>query len=129
MTKWCIGIVMLSVMLGGCSQTSTKSPAVASNISKSLDQAGIKNVSVTQDRDNGVVTLKGNVATQDIKNQAENIAKGVANGQVVADEIAVVPPNGGGDAKTLYADLDKGIQSNVDAALIQNRIPGTIHHD
>ncbi len=116
------------MLLGGCSSTPTKSPAVASSIRKSLDQAGLKDVSVSQDRDKGVVTLSGKVPADSARAQAESIAKGLAGGQVVADEIAVLPANGGGDSRTLYADLDKGIQSNLDAALIQNRIPGTIRH-
>ena len=38
-------------ILAGCSQTSAKSPEVSDNIRKSLDQAGLKDVSVNQDRD------------------------------------------------------------------------------
>ena len=115
-------------ILAGCSQTPEKSPAVADAIRKSLDQAGLKDVSVTQDRDKGVVTLGGHVPTQDAQGQAESIAKGLASGQVVADQIAVLPANASGDTKTLYADLDKGIQNNLDAALLVNKIPGTIRH-
>jgi len=114
--------------LGGCSSTPTKSPEVADAIRKSLNQSGLKNVSVTQDRDKGVITLAGNVADDNGKAQAESIAKGLAGGQVVADQIAVVPANATHDTRTLYTDLDKGIQSNLDAALIQNRIPGTLRH-
>jgi osmotically-inducible protein OsmY len=115
-------------MLAGCSQTPAKSPAVIDPIRKSLDEAGLKDVSVTQDRDKGVVTLGGHVPTQDAQAQAESIAKGLAGGQVVANEIAVLPANATNDTKTLYSDLDKGIQNNLDAALIQNKIPGTIRH-
>src|SRR5579884_394474 len=119
MLKGCLCVLILVVMMGGCAQTTTKAPPVADQIRKQLDQSGIKGVTVAQDRTNGVVTLKGDVANQDAKTQAENIAKGLAGGQVVADEIAIVPSNAGHDARTLYADLDKGIQNNVDAALIQ----------
>ncbi len=116
-----------SLLMIACSST-PQSPAVASNIRKSLDQAGLKNVSVSQDRTNGVVTLTGNVPSDDAKAQAESIAKSQAGGQVVADQIAVMPPNAPRETKTLYADLDKGIENNLDAALIQNKIPGTIRH-
>lgn len=118
--------VIWIAMLAGCS--AQKSPAVADATRKALNQAGLKDVSVTQDRDKGVVTLGGKVANQAAKDQAESIAKGVAAGQVVANEIAIIPPDAGGDTRTLYADLDKGIQSNLDAALIQNKIPGTVRH-
>jgi len=76
----------------------------------------------------GVVTLGGKVPNDAAKLQAESIAKDLAGGQVVADQIAVMPQNAGSDTRTLYADLDKGIQSNLDAAFIQNKIGGTISH-
>ena len=41
----------------GCSRFSTKSPDVSDSIRKALDQAGLKDVSVSQDRDKGIVTL------------------------------------------------------------------------
>lgn len=119
--------VAIAAMLAGCAWT-TASPDIASNVRASLKQAGLDDVSVTQDRDKGVVTLAGHVPSNDAKAQAESIAKGLAGGQVVSDEIAVLPANATADTKTLYADLDKGIENNLDAALIQNNIPGTIRH-
>jgi hyperosmotically inducible periplasmic protein len=105
--------------LAGCSKS--KSPDVSDSIRKSLDQANLKSVSVSQDRDKGVVTLTGNVATDSDKAQAESIAKSNAAGQVVADEIAVVPPGDAGDTKTVNSDLDGGIDKNLNAALVQNK--------
>ncbi len=116
------------VTMGGCAHTTTQSPAVADQIRSSLKQAGIKNVSVAQDRDKGIVTLSGDVPDDASKSQADSIAKGLAAGEVVANEVAVVPSNAATTTKTLYTDLDKGIQSNLDAALIQTPIPGTIQH-
>jgi len=127
--KLCLTLLALLVVgtLIGCS-TSTKSPDVSDNIRKSLDEAGLKDVSVTQDRDKGVVTLGGNVATDDAKAQAESIAKSIATGQVVANQIAVVPPGGESDAKTVNSDLDKGIENNLHAALIQNRLQKAVKY-
>ena len=113
--------------LAGCS-TQPKSPDVSDSIRKSLDQAGLKDVKVSQDREKGVVTLDGNVPSDMDKSQAETIAKSIAAGQVVADQIAVVPPAVASDAKAINSDVDKGIEKNLDAALIQNHIPGTIGH-
>ena len=109
-------------ILSGCSQTSTKSPEVSDNIRKSLDQAGFKNVSVSQDREKGVVTLGGKVASENDKSQAELLAKSLAGSQVVADQIAVIPVGIENAAKTVNADLDDGIEKNLDAALIQNNM-------
>ena len=110
----------------GCSQTPTKSPDVSGNIRQSLDQAGFKDVSVSQDRDKGVVTLGGHVAADADKAQAEFIAKSIAPGQVVANQIAVTPPGVEGEAKTVNSDLDTGIEKNLDAALIKNRLHKTV---
>jgi hyperosmotically inducible protein len=122
-SKNSIGLVLVLAagLLAGCSQT-TKSPEVADNIRKALDQAGLKKVSVDQDRDKGVVTLGGQVQGDNDKVQAEGIAKSLAGGQVVADQIAVVPTGDQSDAKAMNADLDKGIEQNLDAALIQTRL-------
>jgi len=108
-------------MMIGCTNT-TKSPDVADSIRKSLDQSGLKDVSVSQDRDKGVVTLTGHVPADSDKSKAESIAKSIAEGQVVADQIAVLPPGGESDAKSVNSDLDKGIDKNLDAALIQNAL-------
>ena len=97
----------------GCSTTSTKSPDVSDSIRKSLDQANIKDVSVSQDRDKGVVTLDGHVATEGDKSQAESIAKSMASGQVVSNQIAVIPPSAESDAKAVNLDLDKGMEENL----------------
>ena len=60
-------------------------------IRKSLDQAGFKDVVVSQDRDKGVVTLGGTVISENDKSQAESLTKSLAGGRVVADQIAVIP--------------------------------------
>jgi hyperosmotically inducible periplasmic protein len=113
--------VLLAGALIGCSNT-TKSADVSSNIRKSLDQAGFKDVSTSDDRDKGVVTLGGHVATDGQKAQAESIAASQAAGQVVSNQIAVIPPGAEHDAKVMNSDLDKGIAQNLDAALIQDRL-------
>ena len=133
MKKTRLSVAMLSLlalgMLAGCSRTSTKSPEVSDNIRKSLDQAGFKNVSVSQDRDKGVVTLGGQVANENDKSQAESVAKSLAAGQVVADQIAVVPVGIEIDAKTVNSDLDDGIEKNLDAALIQNSMHDDVKYE
>src|ERR1039457_6422142 len=123
-------MALLSIgILAGCSQTSTKSPEVSDNIRKSLDQAGFKNVSVSQDRDKGVVTLSGKVTSENDKLQAESMAKSLAGSQVVADQIAVIPVGIENAAKTVNADLDDGIEKNLDAALIQNNMHDDVKYE
>src|SRR5260370_28308663 len=115
-----LALLMVIGTLAGCSSTA-KSPDVADNIRKSLDEANLKNVSVKQDRDKGVVTLGGNVATESDKSRAESIAKSVAGGQVVADEIAVIPPGGESEAKAMHSRLAKGSSNNLVAALLPTK--------
>lgn len=104
--------------LVGCSTSPTKAADVSGSIRTSLDQGGFKDVSVAQDRDKGVVTLGGHVAADGDKAQAGTIARSFAGAQVVANQIAVIPPGVESDAKNVNADIDKGIANNLDAALI-----------
>jgi len=129
--KLCLSLLALLVVvtLVGCSGTARQSPDVSDSIRKSLDQAGLKDVSVSQDRDKGVVTLGGHVAADADKSQAESIAKSIATGQVVANQIAVMPPNGESEAKAVNSDLDKAIEKNLDAALIQNKLHKSVKYD
>lgn len=114
--------------MAGCSST-PKSPDVSDSIRKSLDQAGYKDVSVSQDRDKGIVTLGGQVTTDGDKSQAESLAKSYAGSQVVADQIAVIPPGAEKEAKAVNADLDDGIKKNLDAALIENKMNKNVKYE
>ena len=126
MKKLIMLVVILALFtigdLSGCSGTATKSPDIADNIRKSLDEAGFKDVTVSQDRDKGIVTLSGKVTLENDKSQAESLAKSLAGAQVVANQIAVIPVGLEKDAKTVNTDLDQGIEKNLDAALIQNKM-------
>lgn len=130
MSKLKLSIALLALgILVGCTDSPAKSPEVSDSIRKALDQASFKDVSVAQDRDKGVVTLGGTVAAEADKLQAETIAKSLAGAQVVADQIAVVPPSVAKDAKTVNSDLDQGIEKNLDAALIQNSLQTGVKYD
>ena len=120
--------VILAGALAGCSDTN-KSPDVTDNIRKSLDQAGYKDVSVSQDREKGVVTLTGTVPTEGDKAQAESIAKSGAGAQVVADQIAVRPPGNESVARTVDSDMDKAIEKNLDAMLVKNKLQKGVRYD
>src|ERR1019366_1245617 len=103
MKKLRLSLAMFALLavgiLAGCSQTATKPPDVSDSIRKSLDQAGFKDVTVSQDRDkgieknldaaliqnkmhgsvkydvkNGVVTLTGEVNSEDKRTRAEKVA-------------------------------------------------------
>ncbi len=124
-----IGLRLAFYALTGCARTSTKSPDVTGAVRQSLEQSGLNDVSVSDDRDNGVVTLSGHVASDDAKSQAESIAKAAAGGQVVANQVAVLPPGVEKEAKTVNSDLDKGIEKNLDAALVASRLDTNLKYD
>jgi hyperosmotically inducible periplasmic protein len=125
-------LLCVSIALGaltGCSGASSKSPDVSETIRRSLDQSGLKDVSVSEDRDKGVVTLNGHVPYEADKIQAETVAKSEAGQQIVANEIAIIPPGVEDEAKAVNSDLDKGIDKNLDAALIQARLNKGVKYD
>jgi osmotically-inducible protein OsmY len=114
--------VVIAGALTGCSTSSQKAADISGSLRASLDQAGLKDVSANQDIDKGVVTLGGHVAAEGDKIQAESIAKSLAGTEVVSNQIAVIPPGAESKTREINADLDKGIASNLDAALLQNRL-------
>jgi len=133
MNKLRLSVAMLTLLavgiLAGCSGPAAKSPDVSDSIRKSLDQAGFKDVTVSQDRDKGIVTLGGQVASENDKSQAESLAKSLAGAQVVANQIAVIPMGVEKEAKAVNSDLDKGIEKNLDAALIQNKMHDNVKYE
>jgi hyperosmotically inducible periplasmic protein len=122
-------VLLLSGCLSACSNAPTKSPDVSDNIRKALDQANLKDVSVSQDRDKGVVTLAGSTASDSDKAQAESIARSIAGSQVVANEIAVRPPNDASIAKKVDSDVDHAIEKNLHAVLVKNRLDHAVQYD
>lgn len=123
-----LAAVVVAATLAGCSGTSTKTPDVSDNIRTSLDKAGYKDVSVNQDRDKGVVTLGGHVAADADKSQAQSIATSIAGTEVVSNQIAVIPPGHESDARNMNSDLDKGVASNLDAALINAKLHDSVKY-
>jgi len=105
----------------GCGQQQAKAPDVKDNVKQGLEQAGLKDVSVSQDRDKGVVTLTGTVANDVDKSQAESIARAAATGQVIANQIAVRPPGEESTAKEVQSDMDQAIEKNVEAILTKHK--------
>jgi hyperosmotically inducible protein len=120
-----LGLTLLVVC--GCSET-PKSPEVSDSIRKSFDQAGLNDVSVSQDRDKGVVTLTGTVGSDSDKSRAESIAKAIAGNQVVADQIAVRPPGQESMMKKVDSDLDSAIEKNFDATLIAQKLDKNVKY-
>lgn len=124
------GCLVGLVLLPGCTTTRpAQSPDVVASVRKAIEQAGLRGVTVKQDRAKGIVTLGGHVATESEKAQAEAIATPLAMGQVVAMEVAVVPVGAEKDARAINSAIDDGIKKNLDAVLISRRLDGAVKHE
>ena len=131
MTKPYVCLLAVAVVgaLAGCSSGSTKAADVTPAIRASMDQAGLKDVTVSQDRDKGVVTLGGHVMADEDKGKAESIARSMSGAQVVANQIAVLPPGVEDVAHKVNVDLDKGIEINLDAALLASELKEDVKYN
>ena len=126
----CLSLLAVAAIgtLLGCSMKSTRAADISGSVRTSLDQAGLKGVSVTEDNDKGVVTLGGHVAADAEKLHAQSIATSLAGAQVVSNQIEVIPAGAEHNAKTIDSDLDKGIEGNLDAALLQGGLHKNINY-
>lgn len=115
------GSLLLALSIG-CTEHRADTPDVKDQVSKSLDNAGYKDVKVDVDKDKQLVTLKGDVKSQEEKNQAEQLAKSSANGFVVSNEIGVRPEGVESDARKIDSNVDASIEKDFKAVIIANRL-------
>lgn len=100
----------------GCSRTnevSYKDPVV-----KALEEADLKDVSVSEDKDKNTITLGGTLHSEEAKQRAADIAKAAAPGRVVANEVSVQPVGFESQAKDIASNLDSAIEKEYKAGLI-----------
>jgi osmotically-inducible protein OsmY len=121
-------VFFVLLVAGGCSSSSSKPTQIAADIRKALDQTGLRHVSVSQDQKNGVIVLDGYVDSEADKLQAQALAKTIADPQVVAVQIAVIPADNEEPAKTILADLDQGMEKNLDAALLESGLHSDVRY-
>ena len=122
--------LLAALFAGACSKQKANAPDVSDQIKDSLKANNLGDVKVSEDRDKGVVTLSGDVKSEQDKTQAEDIAKQNSGGLIVANEIGVRPAGEEGDAKKVDKNLDKGIEDNYKAALTENGMDNQhIHFD
>jgi hyperosmotically inducible protein len=102
--------------LAGCN-TASSHPDYKSAVTSSLNSNSLSDIRVSQDQEKGVITLTGDVNSQDQKMQAEHLAKQSAPGYTIANEIGVRPAGAESQANSVASNLDKGIEDNFKAAL------------
>ncbi len=109
-----------ALAITGC-QNKPAHPDEKSAVTNSLNGNNLKDVSVSQDQDKGVMTLTGNVDSQDQKSQAETLARQAAPDYTIADEIGVRPPGAESQAKAVDSNLDSAIEDNYKASIKSNK--------
>jgi hyperosmotically inducible protein len=110
------------VVLAGClaflgCNNKPAHPDEKSAVTNSLSSNNLSDVNVSQDQQKGVMTLTGDVSSQDQKTQAETLAKQAAPDYTIADEVGVRPSGAESQAKSVASNLDSAIEDNFKAAL------------
>ena len=101
------------ISIVACSQSK---PSVKDKVVQSLKQAGFNDVSVDEDRDKGVITLKGEVKSEEEKSRAAQLAQQAAGDRVVANELAVRPTGEESSAKNVQSSTDDAIKDQWKAS-------------
>jgi hyperosmotically inducible periplasmic protein len=122
MKKLVLVVLALSVMLAiGCSKNRANAPAMKDKVEDGLKQAGYSDINVDENRDKGVITLKGNVKSTEDKDKAEEVAKANADGEIIANELLVA----GSDeshAKNVQGATDDAIEARWKEFVKANRL-------
>ena len=121
-TKWIVTVITIATLSFALACTRNSTPTVKEEVARSISQAGLKDVSVDEDRDRRLVTLKGNVPDVSQKTQATQLAMAVAPGWAISNEIGVLPQGDERDAKAVASNLDDAIESTFKATLIANKL-------
>jgi hyperosmotically inducible periplasmic protein len=107
-----------AMVITGCQ--SKDHPDEKGAVTNSLNGNNLGSVDVSQDRDKGVMTLKGDVASAEAKQQAEGLAKQAAPDYTIANEIGVRAPEAA-NAGAVASNLDSAIEDDFKAAIKSHR--------
>ena len=113
-------LLMLVTVFGigiGCNSKSN-TIRYKDSVKTALEQADLRDVSVSEDTSKNTITLTGTLHTDDAKTRAGEIAQSNAGMRIVANEISVEPVGNEAQARRVESGLDDGIESNFKAGLI-----------
>jgi hyperosmotically inducible protein len=115
-----VAALLVFTFVLGCSQQRAN-PPVKENVEQALDRGGMDNINVDEDTEKGVITLKGEVPTEDRKQQAEQLAQQAAPGRVIANELMVMPAGEAGErAEDVQSNMDDSIKSRLQAEIAKH---------
>ena len=112
--------VLLALSIG-CSQHRASTPSEKQAVVDALKNAGYDKINVSEDRDKGVITLKGDIATQADKEKAEGVARETASNSVIANELLVTGADKG-LAKEVSGDNDDAIKARFKEWVAANHL-------
>jgi hyperosmotically inducible protein len=121
-TKILVAILAVAMLFAlGCAQQRAASPSMKDSVENSLEQAGFKDVNVDEDRDKGVITLKGEVATDADKTRAEDVARQAAGNSIIANQLLVTGADEG-KAEDVAEKTDDAIEAAFKAYVEKNNL-------
>jgi osmotically-inducible protein OsmY len=108
----------LAVLFFGVGCSNRNNVSYKDGVQKALEQADLKDVTVSEDKDKNTITLEGKLHSDDAKAKAAEVARGAAGTRIIANEISVQPVGSESESKDVASNLDDGIEKNYKAALI-----------
>ena len=111
-----LAAILMTLGVVGCNRTN-EHPDYKDAVNTAMTRNNLGVVNVSQDRTKGVMTLTGDVETDDQKKQAEQVAAQAAPGYQIANEIGVRPIGQESQAKEVQSNLDDGIENNFKASM------------
>lgn len=102
------------------SQILGKDHSEADAVRTALEQADLKDVTVSDDTSKNTITLGGTVHSEEAKARAGEVARSAARNRQIANEISVRPVGSESQARAIASNLDDAIEDNYKAALISN---------
>jgi osmotically-inducible protein OsmY len=98
--------------------TNANQASYKDSVKKALEQADLKDVNVSEDRDKNTVTLGGTLHSDHAKQQAQEVAQAAAGNRIIVNEISVQPVGVESQAREINSNTDSAIEKNYKAALI-----------
>jgi hyperosmotically inducible protein len=117
----CAAVLAALAFSTACTQQRANTPAVKEDVERALKQAGLDKINVDENRDKGVITLKGDVNAEADKTRAAEVAQSAAAGRVIANEIAVRPEGAEGQARKIDSNTDDAIENYFKAQITAHR--------
>lgn len=110
--------LLVGILLGVACTTAKTATNYKDNVKTALEQADLKDVTVSEDSDKNTITLGGTLHSEDAKTRAASVAQANAGPRIVANEISIEQVGNESDSRKVESNLDDGIESNYKAVLI-----------